>query len=297
MLNTVSVVDVLPETESQRWIVIDRALVPDAEKLLLQYAMHNDFTIEVQNLFFKTQWEAVSDVGPLLISYHDKALQWLIDRAGWRFGLIFDANASINELYHYWVTRIHCQHVGFEEQLLRFYDPVIVYHLLKDNDYERNAMWTGPISDFWLPNMVDKKYWHIANDGLPNEQDELLLSFNDEEWQGLTDASVYYMAYNLTEHLTTYFPDNSRGNIEADFRYCQHLLQELQQHGDISEKAGALYINIVSRLGDQWSEKPQHETVSQLLSDGSRTLLERLREVNEYAFAYYNQHSRQELSS
>ncbi|MGO1298908.1 MAG: hypothetical protein ACTMIA_16690, partial [Vibrio sp.] len=103
--------------------------------------------------------------------------------------------------------------------------------------------------------------------------------------------------YNLTEHLTTYFPDNSRGNIEADFRYCQHLLQELQQHGDISEKAGALYINIVSRLGDQWSEKPQHETVSQLLSDGSRTLLERLREINEYAFAYYNQHSRQELSS
>ncbi|SJL83075.1 DUF4123 domain-containing protein [Vibrio palustris] len=297
MLNEISRIESLLPTESKRWIVIDRALVPDAEKLLLQYAMHNDFTIEVQNLFFKTQWEAVSDVGPLLVSYHDKALQWLIDQAGWRFGLVFDANASINELYHYWVTRIHCQHLGFENELLRFYDPVVVYHLLKDNDYERNGVWTESISDLWLPNMVDKTYWHIANDGYPADNTEIILSFNDAEWQGLTDAATYCIAYNLTDHLKTYFPDNSRGSTEADFHYCQHLLQELQQYGDISEKTGALYINIVSRLGDQWSENPQHEKMSQLLSDGSRSLLERLRDINEYAFAYCNQNISQELSS
>ncbi|WP_342606998.1 DUF4123 domain-containing protein [Vibrio tritonius] len=292
MHNEVNLLPNLPEVaeSEQRWIVVDRALVTDAERYLLQQSNREGFRIEIMNLFFDTQWNEVSEVGPLLVSYHEQTHQWLMEHHPWRFGLIFDSAASLKELTEYWRSRIKCQHVGFEGELFRIYDPIITKHLLTATSEDRVANWMGPITYFCLPDMVEEQYWHIANPvnttvvDIPEQ--ELSFTFTDEEWQGLTDASEYYICYNLIDHLTQFFPENTKPSTKENFIYIRELLSELKQYGDISEQAGAFYINIVSRLDDDWLTHPEHKPIYELLTDISQPLIERLWTINKLALNY-----------
>ena len=297
MHNEVNLLPNLPEVaeSEQRWIVVDRALVTDAERHLIHQSNREGFRIETMNLFFNTKWNQVSEVGPLLVSYHEQTHQWLMEHHPWRFGLIFDSAASLKELTEYWRSRIKCQHVGFEGELFRIYDPIITKHLLTATSEDRVANWMGSITHFCLPDMVEEQYWHIANPVtttvVDTPEQELSFTFTDEEWQGLTDASEYYLAYNLIPHLKEFFPDNTRPTTKENFKYIQSILFELRKFGDIDEQCGALYLNIVSRLGDHWYEQPQYSAIHKELVSNNIPLSTRLRSANKLAISAHKKNN------
>lgn len=269
-----------------KWMIIDGALiVEDAQQILINQFVNQHEHAEFRNLFVNTKWKEVLDVAPMLVSYHPDIEAWAQSKAPWRFGLVFESNASLEELVEHWYRLIHCQHVGLEGSLSRLYDPIALYHLLKATEEARQVAWLGPMSKIWLPDYVDNRYFYAER---PEVSDVALLEqtqFTDPEWQGLTDAKRYVSAYRLTQHVDKHFPDYWHGK-DSKQQHVIEQLKKLESLEQVTQKDATCYMNILCRLGDIWHSESPHKDIVAILEDKSQPIEDRLQEANLQALEF-----------
>jgi hypothetical protein len=269
-----------------KWMIIDGALiVEDAQHILINQFVNHHQGAEFRNLFVNTKWKEVLDVAPMLVSYHPDIEAWAQSKAPWRFGLVFESNASLEELVEHWHTLIHCQHIGLEGSLSRLYDPIALYHLLNATEEARQATWLGPISKIWLPDYVDQHYFYAERPELADATPLEYAQFMDPEWQGLTDAKRYASAHRLILHVDKHFPDYWH---DKDNKH-QHVLEQLKKLESleqVTQKDATCYMNILCRLGDIWRPESPHNDIAKILEDKSQPIEDRLQEANLQALEY-----------
>lgn len=298
-------IDSLPESsnkgvsESKRkWIIIDGALiVEDAQQILIDQFVNQHEHAEFRNLFVNTKWKEVLDVAPMLVSYHPDIEAWAQSKAPWRFGLIFESDASFEELVEHWHTLIHCQHVGLEGSLSRLYDPIALYHLLNATEEARQVAWIGPMSKIWLPDYVEQHYFYAERPELADVTPLEQTQFTDPEWQGLTDAKRYASAYRLIQHVDDYFPNYWRDKQDKHAHIVEQLIL-LSNLGEVTLQGATHYMNILCRIGDVWNKKnwrqengksisPHEAIVSLLEQQQTQPLTDRLDFASQLALVYH----------
>jgi hypothetical protein len=280
-----------------KWMIIDGALiVEDTQHILINQFVNHHQGAEFRNLFVNTKWKEVLDVAPMLVSYHPDIEAWAQSKAPWRFGLVFESNASLEELVEHWHTLIHCQHIGLEGSLSRLYDPIAFYHLLNATEEARQVAWLGPISKIWLPDYVDQHYFYAERPELVDATPLERAQFTDPEWQGLTDAKRYASSFLLIQHIDQYFPDYWQENQNKP-AHINEQLSKLNSLGELTMQGAVFYMNILCRMGDIWNENNgaansdesvnSYQEIVKILKQQEQPLTERLKAANKLALAYY----------
>lgn len=269
-----------PVSRLTRWMVLDGALLPKLEFNIATLARELTTPIEYRPLLRNTRWQNVSDIGPYLVTWSKQIQDWAHDTAPYRYGVIFESNASIDDLETHWKKLILCQHGGLENNLARVYDPIIMLYLLKAADETRFESWMGPMKNIWLPNLFNQQYGE-AKSCLETPQALKEAFFTDEEWQGLSDASTAYTAWRLIQHIEAYFPDRLQASKLETHAFVLQQLADLQSLGQVNEQFATYYLNIVCRLGDVLGKSSLYPQVTACLHDVKAPLEQRLKLANQ----------------
>ena len=269
-----------PVSMLPRWMVLDGALLPKLEFNIATLGRELTTPIEYRPLLRNTRWQNVSDIGPYLVTWSKEIQDWAHDTAPYRYGVIFESNASIGDLETHWKKLILCQHSGLENNLARLYDPIIFHYLLKVTEQTRFESWMGPMINLWLPNVFNQQYWQAeSTSATPQVLKEAL--FNDQEWQSLSDASTAYTAWRLIEHIEAYFPDKLQVSKQDMHAFVLQQLADLQQLGQVNEQLATYYLNIICRLGDVLGKSSLYPEVTACLHDVEVALEQRLKQANQ----------------
>lgn len=280
MITFVSSTKLPTETRLPRWMILDGALLPKLEYNIATLGKELTSHLEYRPLLLGSRWEKVSDLGPYLVTWSKEIEDWAHDTAPYRYGVIFESNASIGDLETHWKKLILCQHSGLENNLARLYDPIIFLYLLKSTQQTRFESWMGPMTHLWLPNVFNQQYWQAeSTSATPQVLKEAL--FNDEEWQSLSDASTAYTAWRLIEHIEAYFPDRLQASKQQTHAFVLQQLADLQQLGQVNEQFATYYLNIVCRLGDVLGKSSLYPEVTASLYDVKTPLEQRLKQANQ----------------
>ncbi|NIY85493.1 DUF4123 domain-containing protein [Vibrio hepatarius] len=261
-------------------MILDGALLPKLEYKIATLGVELNINIRYYPLLRGTRWEKVSDLGPYLVTWSKEIEDWAHDTAPYRYGVIFESDASIGDLETHWKKLILCQHSGLENQLARLYDPIIFLYLLKATEQTRFESWMGPMTNLWLPNLFNQQYWEAKS----SSETPLFLKetcFNDKEWQSLSDASTAYTAWRLIQHIESYFPHKLQATKQDTHTFVLQQLSDLKQLGQVNEQLATYYLNIVCRLGNVLGKNSLYPEITACLHNLKAPIEQRLKQANQ----------------
>ncbi|MFM2590196.1 DUF4123 domain-containing protein [Vibrio sp. TBV020] len=276
--------EIPPQTNSPRWLILDGALLPNLELKIATLGVELSTNIEYRPLLRGTRWDKVSELGPYLVQWLENINSWAQEVAPYRYGIIFDADSSIDELRRHWEKLILCKHLGLENNLARLYDPNIFLRLLKETEEARFESWMGPMTTLWLPNLFNQQYWE-AKSLAGTTVDLKEVTFNDKEWQSLSDASNEYTAWRLIQHIELYFPHKLQGSKQETHKFVLQQLIDLKQLGQINEQLATYYLNIVCRLGNVLGQNSHYPEITACLHNFKAPLEHRLKQANQLSIS------------
>ncbi|AQS38984.1 protein of unknown function (DUF4123) [Shewanella psychrophila] len=288
----------LEENSMPRWLVLDGALLPELEKQLVLLAHQHSVAVEYRALLLGTRWENVADVGPYLVGYFPALETWVQSQslAAYRYGVVFASDADFSVLEAHWKVLIACEHSGLEGALSRLYDPVIMQHLLSSTDDIKLSAWLGPMQTLWLPEPIQQHYWQISqiqfNQTEQTQTQQIVEKpldnavFTDNEWLGLSQASLYYSARRLMPHLQLFFPAKRLATEADTHQFIVERLNELHTLGSVDEQLATYYLNVFCRLGNVLDSNTRYPEVRTCLLDHTQPLSGRLRQANFMSISF-----------
>ncbi|GAB2664946.1 DUF4123 domain-containing protein [Vibrio panuliri] len=276
--------ELTPASNSPRWMILDGALLPKLEYQVATLGGELNTDIKYAPLLAATRWEKVSDLGPYLVTWSKEIEGWAHNIAPYRYGVIFESDASIDDLETHWKELILCKHSGLENNLTRLYDPIIFLYLLEATEQTRFETWLGPMRNLWLPNLFNQQYREAKSTSTtPKVLKEAFL--NDEEWQSLSEASTAYTAWRLIQHIEEYFPDKLQATKQQTHTFVLQQLSDLNQLGQVNEQLATYYLNIICRLGNVLDEDSLYPEITACLCAPKVPLEQRLKQANHLSIS------------
>ncbi len=268
-----------------RWMILDGALLPKLEFTIATLGVTLSTNIEYRPLLLGTPWDKVSKLGPYLVQWSESIESWAQEVAPYRYGVIFESDASIEDLVKHWKKLILCKQSGIEGNLTRLYDPVILLYLLKVTETTRFESWMGPMKSLWLPDLFGQQYWEAQSS---SETSQILKEafFNDKEWQSLSDASTAYTAWRLVQHMELYFPHKLQATKQETHAFVLQQLADLKPLGQVNEQLATYYLNIVCGLGNVLDKNSLYPEITTCLHDMAAPLEQRLKQANQLSVSF-----------
>ncbi len=269
-----------PKSILPRWMILDGALLPKLEFTIATLGVKLSTNIEYRSLLMGTSWDKVSELGPFLVQWSESIQSWAQEVAPYRYGVIFESDASVKELEKHWKKLILCKQSGLEGNLTRLYDPNILLYLLKATEETRFESWMGPMKTLWLPDLFGEQYGE-AQSTSETSQSLKEAFFSDEEWQSLSDASTAYTAWRLIQHIELYFPHKLEATKQETHAFILKQLSDLKPLGQVNEQLATYYLNIVCRLGNVLDKNSLYPEITTYLHDITAPLEQRLKQANQ----------------
>lgn len=278
------------QSESKQWLLLDGALVGHVVRYVRGQV---DNGIEVMNLFWNSPWKELDDIGPVIVEYRNEIFEWAQEQAGYRFGLVFESDAPIQQLFEHWQILVRYPQPASADFLLRAYDPVIWDYFFAASSKTTKLQLMGPMDAIHTYNAVTERWHCYLKDPSSDSAIEPLseLNVSDEQWQGLSDANRHYQATRVMQHADKFFPHLLNSDTQEALKWTMAELERLAKIGVSDDRSAFLYINILGRLGNIWDEEnPVHQEFSQALLTSTVPPRERIEQAELRSLNYSKNH-------
>ncbi|CZF85467.1 hypothetical protein GCE9029_05028 [Grimontia celer] len=282
----------LEQHESPLYLLIDGAVINDAERLCYEYAKKPD----IELIYRGTELDAVTASGPIICPLNEnyQLLEVVSEKKPYDWGIVFEASASTYEVSEHFRTVIKADMGHGSTPIFRFYLPHLVELLTQaSTDLQKKRIW-GPISKVWVQSRFEANWQsvEIAYLNEPTEQHHAnWVKLSDEQMTAMGMAARKHFNLRALDHVKKYFPNSLQGNQpETQYRTIESHIEIAQSYGLESEKEVLSFLNILSMLGSDAMTDDKYGDVKKLLmSKDSLMPADRVQKALSKATEYYEQ--------
>lgn len=246
------------------YLLVDGLSLPDAEKQLYQ---DNEFPSFV-NLYAGTDWGALADVAPLLVSIDDKtpfAQRFLAEGFYPEWGYLIQSSEGLHALARQLRQYLQVRHSTGTDFILRLADPGVAGLLF--TEVKAFCSTLSGVQALLLPDIVRWQWQHMevasgaGSEGAEKNRAGFPLVLSDQEVDKLREVDEWSQLKKMTRHLDTYF--HAWATLASRFSRSQllgQLLARARNSGYTSERAQGQWTNVfgysshLERLGGLSSE-------------------------------------------
>lgn len=242
------------------YLLVDGLSLPKAEKQLYQ---DNEFPAFV-NLYVGTDWDALADVAPLLVSISDEtpfAQRFLAEGFYPEWGYLIQSSQGLHALARQLGQYLQVRHSTGTDFILRLADPGVAGLLFREVKAFCSTL--SGVQALLLPDIVRWQWQHMevasgaGSKGAEENRAGFPLVLSDQEVDKLREVDEWSLLKKMTCHLDTFFP--AWATLASRLRRSQllgQLLARARNSGYTSERAQGQWTNVfgyashLERLGD-----------------------------------------------
>jgi hypothetical protein len=221
-------------------------------------------------LYQQSTYEALADVGPLLVAVRPHSELAQVFNQEWRAtaGIWLESDASEGDLAGYLRSLIHAQ-VDGATVLLRYYDPRIMQLWLGAMDADERDPLMGPVTRIRLPTDSGAEL-----ELLRKNKPKTYAHYDDTPWLRLSQAQLEQMNQakhacfdqRLLAHLQRFFPEALQGmDAATQQQFAALCRQSAARHGYSAADEVTRWAGLLVELGSDFPQAPEHDAYRQLL--------------------------------
>jgi hypothetical protein len=235
------------------YLLVDGLSLLDAEKRLYQ---DNEFPAFV-NLYAGTDWDALTDIAPLLVSISDEdpfAQRFLAEGFYPELGYLIRSSQGLHALANRLRQYLQVRHSTGADFILRLAHPGVAGMLF--TEVKAFCSTLSGVQALLLPDIVRWQWQPMdvasgaGSEGAEENRTGFPLVLSDQEMGKLREVDEWTLLKKMTRHLDTYFPDWSP--LSSRFRQSQllgQLLARARNSGYTSERAQGQWTNVFGYSG------------------------------------------------
>lgn len=222
-------------------------------------------------LYQQSTYEALADVGPLLVAVRPHSELAQVFQQEWRAtaGIWLESDASEDALVEHLRSLIHVRLEGDQTTLFRYHDPRIM------------ALWLGAMkADERDPLMGPVERIRLSTDSaaelmlLRENKPQTFARYDDTPWLRLSREQLEHMSQakhacfdrRLLAHLQRFFPESLQGmDAAAQQQFAALCRQSAARCGYSAADEVTRWAGLVAELGSDFPQAPEHETYRLLL--------------------------------
>ncbi|SDR80496.1 protein of unknown function [Halopseudomonas litoralis] len=256
-------------TSTQAYLLLDGAQM---DNLLVQIYQLED-TPEIHLLYQNTHYQALAEVGPLLIklSTGSRLEQHFMEHWQASAGLWLETDAGESELVEHLRSLVHVGIGSDVTVLLRYHDPRIMRHWLPELPPDDRDRTMGPVLRMRLPALPGENRAGEIRRTKPataaRYSNTPWLRLNEEQVERLNRAHLEEFDQRLLAHIDRHFPD-CLADCETNARlaWAAACRQSAQAYGYSAADEVAQWANLCALLGIDFPQAPAHQSYQQILT-------------------------------
>ncbi len=240
------------------------------------------------NLFKNTYMESYTAAAPYLFSVDRDFFHWIehLDQSRWGIFVLTKEKreALILHLQHFLMVALPNGSKGY----FRYYDPrILKTYVLSCNAAELEQFF-GPVRGFAVAEPEEQKTRLFDLSGLPSSPPERwptypngLWPIRQEQFQALGKLSQEHFAKKIVAHLHEFFPHLCELYETEQMRiFILNGIHKAAEYGITTEREVCAYIDLTFVFGKDFEHDAQHEWITIVLKDYSRSATDRIAYVS-----------------
>lgn len=255
------------QTRSMSYLLLDGAQIDGL--LARLYALEEAPVIHP--LYQQTAYEALADVGPILVALTPNSELAQVFNQEWRTsaGIWLESDDEPEALVEHLRSLVHARVDEAVTVLLRYYDPRITRLWLGPMRAEERDAVLGPVNLIRLPDAAGGEQM-FQRETSPHS----VARYADTPWLRLTQAQLQHMNQakqacfdqRLLTHLQRYYPECIDGlDAPQQQQWAAQCRQSAAHYGYSSAADVIRWASLCAELGDDFPQAPEHASYRQLL--------------------------------
>lgn len=184
------------------YLLIDGMALPNAERQLYQA----DEFPHYLNLYAGTHWEAIADLGPLLIAVTDQnpfIQRFLEEGFAAEWGYLIQSPEDLPTLAAQFRQCITVRHASGSDLVLRFGEPGVATAMFTELDAFRR--WRPALEALLVPDALNWQWQHIAIASIAETVPALPVTLSEQDVARLSQVDERSLLKRLVAHLDRFF--------------------------------------------------------------------------------------------
>lgn len=255
------------QTISKSYLLLDGAQIDGLIARL--YALED--APAVHPLYLQTVYEALADVGPMLVLLNPNSELAQVFNQQWRLtaGVWLESDAQEDELVEHLRSLIHARIDDSLTVLLRYYDPRIMRLWLGPLKAEERDALLGPISLVRLPDdqgADELLRRETQQSSFARYQDTPWLRLSQAQLDDMNQAKLACFDQRLVAHLQRHYPECLQGlDAQGQQQWAAQCRQSAARYGYSAANDVTRWASLSAELGSDFPAAPAHEVYRQLL--------------------------------